>query len=88
MFRTFALLFFAATAYRADFSPDPKNLGVAGSNPYFILTPGYQLHFSEGAVRDTQTVLAETMRIDGVECRVVEDREEKNGTPVEITKDY
>jgi hypothetical protein len=78
----------AADTYRADFSPDLKNLGVAGSNPYFILTPGYKLHFSEGSVRNTLTVLAETTTIDGVECRVMEDREEKGGKPVEITRDY
>ena len=34
------------------------------------------------------TVLPETKTIDGVECRVVLDREEKNGKPVEITRDY
>jgi hypothetical protein len=86
--RTVALLFFAAAAYRSDFSPDPKNLGVAGENPYFVLTPGYKLYFAEGVVRNTLTVLPETARIDGVECRVIEDREEKNGQPAEITKDY
>jgi hypothetical protein len=93
MIRSLALLFagvalFAATAYRADFAPDRNNLGTAGSNPYFILTPGYKLYFADGATHSTMTVLAEIVIIDGVQCRVVVDSEEKNGQPVEITRDY
>ena len=34
------------------------------------------------------TVLAETKIVDGVETRVVEDREEEGGKPIEITRDY
>jgi membrane dipeptidase len=68
--------------------PAGRNLGVVGSNPYFPLTPGYQLSFKHGSETDTVTVLAETKRIDGVETRVVEDREMKNGQLVELTHDY
>jgi hypothetical protein len=74
--------------WRSDFPVDPNLLGPSGSNPYFILTPGHTLHFTEGSTRRTVTVLAETAIIDGVECRVVEDREVKNGKPVEVTRDY
>jgi hypothetical protein len=93
MLRSLALLFagaalLSAADYRSDFAPDPKNLGTTGSNPYFILTPGYKLHFAEGATHSTMTVLAEIVIIDGVQCRVVVDREEKDGQPVEITRDY
>jgi hypothetical protein len=83
-----AFLFAAGAEYRSDFAPNPKNLGVAGGNPYFVLTPGHTLHFADGNTRITMKVLAETVGIDGVECRVIEDREEKNGRPVEITRDY
>ena len=37
---------------------------------------------------DTLTVLDETKMIDGVETRVVEDREMKNGRLIELTRDY
>jgi hypothetical protein len=74
--------------WRSDFPVDPYRLGPSGSNPYFILTPGHTLHFTEGSVRRTVAVLAQTVIIDGVECRVVEDREMKNGKPVEVTRDY
>lgn len=74
--------------WRSEFTADAKNLGTAGSNLYFILEPGYKLHFVDGATRMTMTVLPETRMVDGVETRVVEDREEKNGRPTEITRDY
>jgi len=65
-----------------------NTLGTQGSNPYFNLTPGYRLRYQDGGDVDTLTVLNETKRIDGVETRVVEDREEKNGALVELTRDY
>lgn len=77
-----------AAEWRSDFPVDPNNLGTAGNNPYFVLTPGHTLHFVEGSVRRTMTVLSQTVTIDGIECRVVEDREEKKGKPVEITRDF
>jgi hypothetical protein len=77
-----------AGEWRSEFTVDRENLGTAGANPYFILEPGHRLHFVDGATRMTMTVLAETKMVDGVETRVVEDREEKNGKPLEITRDY
>ncbi len=77
-----------AAEWQSAFSVRKSNLGVRGSNPYFILTPGYRLSFAHGKTTDTVTVLDETRRIDGVEARVVEDRETKNGQLVEVTRDY
>ena len=59
--------------WQSVFPVDKKTLGVKGSNPYFILTPGYQLSYKNGNDTDTVTVLNETKVIDGVETRVVED---------------
>jgi len=91
--RQFAPLLLAVTAlsgaeWRTVFPVDANNLGVDGSNPYFPLQPGHTLVLVQGKTRNTVTVLAETKIIDGVECRVVVDREEKKGKPVEITRDY
>lgn len=92
LWRLAALLLFAlsigAAEWRTTFPVDANNLGIDGSNPYFPLQPGHTLHLVRGKVRNTVTVLPETKTIDGVECRVVLDREEKNGKPVEITRDY
>jgi len=77
-----------AKEWQTDFPVDKKNLGVKGSNPYFILTPGYQLVYKQGNTVDTLTVLNETVTIDGVETRVVEDREMKGTQLIELTRDY
>lgn len=74
--------------FQAVFPVDRKTLGTKGSNPYFNLTPGYRLSYQDGKDTDTLTVLNETKVIDGVETRVVEDREMKNGGLVELTRDY
>src|SRR5690349_19713287 len=75
-------------AWRADFSVDKKVLSATGSNPYFVLAPGFRLHYAHGKDTLITTVLNETKMIDGVEARVVEDRETKNGQLIELTHDY
>jgi hypothetical protein len=82
------LVFTLSAEWRTDFPVDAANLGISGQNPYFVLTPGHTLHFVEGKVRRTVTVLRQTTVIDGIECRIVEDREERNGQPIEVTRDY
>lgn len=74
--------------WQSVFPLDRKVWGTKGANPYFNLTPGYQLSFAHGKDTDVVTVLNETKRIDGVETRVVEDRESKNGELEELTRDY
>src|SRR5207248_4664844 len=74
--------------WQAVFAVDKKNLGIKGSNSYFNLTPGYQLSYKEKNNTDVVTVLAETLVIDGVTTRVLEDRETSNGKLVELTHDY
>ena len=75
-------------AWQSAFPVDKNTLGIKGSNPYFILTPGYQLSYKHGNDTVTDTVLNETKVVDGVETRVVEDRETKNGRLIELTRDY
>lgn len=94
-FRSIGLLLAAATLvaqpakdWQSVFPVDKKTLGIKGANPYFNLTPGYTLSYRHGKDTDTLTVLDETKTIDGVETRVVEDREWKNGQLVELTRDY
>lgn len=74
--------------WQSVFPVDKKTLGVKGANPYFILTPGYKLSYEHGKDTITATVLDETKVVDGVETRVVEDRETKNGQLIELTRDY
>ena len=85
---SFVLLALLAAEWRSSFPVDRKDLGPTGRNPYFILEPGYKLHFAHGKTRMVMSVLSETKMIDGVETRVIEDREEVNGKLSEITRDY
>jgi hypothetical protein len=78
----------SGSEWRASFPVDKKTLGIKGSNAYFNLTPGRRLEYKDGTNTDTLTVLNETKLIDGVETRIVEDREMKSGTLVELTRDY
>src|SRR5260370_20242340 len=77
-----------AKDFQSVFAVDKKALGVKGASPYFNLTPGYTLSYRHGKDTDTLTVLNETKLIDGVETRVVEDREMKNDQLIELTRDY
>jgi hypothetical protein len=93
MTRTLAVLFLAALAvcpqtFQSSFPVDRTTLGTRGSNPWFPLAPGYRLEFRHGKTVDVLTVLNETRVIDGVETRVVEDRETAGGQLVELTRDY
>ena len=75
-------------SWRAHFPVDKTALSATGSNLYFVLRPGLRLHYEHGKNTLTTTVLSETKVIDGVETRVVEDRETKNGRLAEVTRDY
>ncbi|MGH7352005.1 MAG: hypothetical protein ACREJJ_06470 [Candidatus Methylomirabilales bacterium] len=59
-----------------------------GRNPYFILEPGYTLVLEGGDLQVIITVLSETRMVDGVETRVVEERETKGGKLIEVSRNY
>jgi uncharacterized membrane protein YkoI len=75
--------------WRDSFPVDKANLGPLGKNPYFSLQPGAKSVFKdeEGATL-TITALDETLVVDGVTTRVIEEREEKGGKPEEISRNY
>jgi hypothetical protein len=70
------------------FVVDRKDLVSVGRNPYYILEPGHQLVLEGGSERLVITVLNETKMVDGVETRVVEERETKGGQLVEVSRNY
>ena len=61
-------------------------LVTTGQNPYFILEPGFQLVLEGGNTKLMITVLDETMVVDDVETRVVEEREWKNDELIEVSQ--
>jgi hypothetical protein len=78
----------AGTAWRQEFKVDKANWIDHGTNPYFILEPGYRWRYKHGATVLTITVLDETKVVDGVTTRVLEEREEKGGQPLEVSRNY
>ncbi len=75
-----------------DFRAEDYDFATNGSNPYFILEPGYQV-ILEGEddgemVRVEITVFNETKIVDGVNTRVVEEREFEDGEIIEISMNY
>lgn len=74
------------------FAVDKKDFASVGANAFFRLEPGYRLTLEgrEGLSRVTLTitVLEETRTVDGVEARVVEEREAKGGRLAEVSRNF
>lgn len=74
--------------FTMEFGVDKNELTSTGVNPYFNLTPGYQLVLEDEDGRLQITVLNETKTVDGVETRVVEEREWEDGNLAEVSKNF
>ena len=71
-----------------QFAVERQGLRSTGHNPFFLLELGYQLVLEDGRDRLTITVLAQTLVVDGVETRVVEERETSGDALVEVSRNY
>src|SRR5689334_2062362 len=80
--------------FTSDFRLEDCRFKARGTNPYFILQPGYQLvlegeedgelvHLEITVLRKTETI--SVPEIGDVKTRVVEERESADGTPVETS---
>ena len=74
--------------WTARFDVDAGELASTGRNPYFVLEPGYQLTLEDGKDRLVVTVLNETKTVDGVETRIVEERETSGADTVEVSRNF
>jgi hypothetical protein len=70
------------------FAFEPGELSATGRNPFFVLEPGYVLELEDGDTRLVITVLDQTELIDGVETRVVEERESEGDRLVEVSRNF
>jgi hypothetical protein len=102
--RTFQTILFASTTlafstactqglgtnsqWQDKFDISSCNMLTTGRSEFFILEPGFQLVLEGDDVRLHITVLNETKMIDGVNTRVVEEREWKDGKLYEVAKNY
>ena len=78
----------ADAAWTRAFNVEPGELASTGRNPYFVLEPGATLTLAAGREQLVVTVLNVTRAIDGVETRVVEERETNGGALVEVSRNY
>ncbi len=74
--------------WTAAFDVNKADLVSTGKNEYFILEPGFKLELHGGDTHLIITVLNETEMVDGVETRVVEERETKGGNLVEVSRNF
>ena len=79
--------------YTTNFRTEDCTFSSEGRNSFFILEPNYQLILrgatDEGVEAELiVTVLDETKEVDGVETRVVEERESEDGELVEISRNF
>ncbi|MES2757782.1 MAG: hypothetical protein V4693_10445 [Pseudomonadota bacterium] len=77
-----------ASAWQSEFSIKDCKMQTTGRNPYFVLEPGYQLELEGGGTKLQITVLDDTKTVDGVNTRVVEEREWKDGKLYEVARNY
>jgi hypothetical protein len=74
------------------FNLEECDFSSTGGNDYFVLNPGQQLVLEgeeDGAeIELVITALDETKTVDGVETRIVEERESEDGEIIEISRNY
>src|SRR5689334_21482765 len=75
-------------SWTATFRVDKAQLVPHGKNPYFSLEPGDFLVLEGDGEQLTITVLEQAKKVDGVETRVVEERELKNGKLAEVSRNF
>ena len=76
------------SSWQEEFGLSDCTLKSTGRNPYFILEPGFQLVLESENERLEITVLGDTKEVEGVITRVVEEREWKNGSLIEVSRNF
>jgi hypothetical protein len=78
----------AEAKFQDTFKVGKGTLVNKGANTYMVLMPGHRLILVDGKDTLTVTVLDETKVVDGVETRIVEERETKGGRLDEVSRNY
>ena len=77
-----------ARKWTDSFYLDERTFSAAGGNRFFSLEPGHQLVLESEDEKVVITVLDQTRMIGGVETRVIEEREEKDGELAEVSRNF
>jgi hypothetical protein len=79
-------------AFTEEFGEENDDLVTSGTNPYFVLEPGYVLEFegTEGKkkMKLVITVLKDTKKVGDIKTRVVEEREWEGDDLIEVSRNY
>ena len=79
-------------SFRKDFNVPIQRFKTTGSARYFVLEPGYTLNYQgkeDGGTTDLKiVVLDKTKTVDGVETRIIEEKETHDGKLVEISRNF
>jgi len=75
-------------AWRDRFDVNKADLLPTGTNTYITMQPGRVLKLKSGIDTLTITVLPDTQEIDGITTGILEERETKNGTLAEISRNF
>ena len=78
----------ADSGWRDTFSVSKSSLQCSGVASFVNLTPGAVRVYKDDDVTLTITVLEQTRIVDGVTTRIVEEREERGGMPLEISRNF
>jgi hypothetical protein len=74
--------------WRDQFDVNKADLLPTGTNVYLTMQPGRVLKLEHGTDTLTITVLPDTQEIDGVATGILEERETKNGTLAEVSRNF
>jgi len=74
--------------WRETFDVNKADLAPTGNNPYLAIQPGRVLKLAHGNERLTVSILADTETVDGVATGVLEEREEKEGKLIEVSRNF
>jgi hypothetical protein len=74
--------------WRDKFNVNKEDLAATGTNPYFPIQPGKVLKLAHGNDRLTVSILPDTKLVDGVMTGVLEEREEKDGQLIEVSRNF
>ncbi len=74
--------------WRDRFDVNKADLLPTGTNAYITMQPGRVIRLKHANDTLTVTVLAETQEVDGVVTGVLEERETKTGTLIEVSRNF
>ena len=76
--------------FQSDFGLAKVKLSSSGAGKYFVLQPGTRMEYTKENTKDTLTITVtkETKLVDGVETRIIEERETEAGKLIEVSRNY